>query len=155
MARIKVRKGMPSVTLDKATFAERLKERFYDPAFAPLKGEVDKIIDVAWDGYDNSRKSPVTRPAGPGYADPKYELSVEWSAHREAIRRAERQQRSLSSKSRILLINGSPRSDQTCPGEMSKSYRLTEIAEEAIKRERGFEVERLDLSRQTSEFGIH
>ena len=122
MARIKVRKGMPSVTLDKALFAKRLKERFHDPAFSALKGEIDRIIDVAWDGYDNSRKSPVTRPAGPGYADPKYELSVEWSAHREAIRRAERQQRSLSSKSRILLINGSPRSDQTCPGEMSKSY---------------------------------
>jgi multimeric flavodoxin WrbA len=154
MARIKVRKGMPSVTLDKALFAKRLKERFYDPAFSALKGEIDKIIDVAWDGYDKSRKSPVTGPAGPGYADPKYELSVEWSAHREAIRRAERQRKSPSSKSRILLINGSPRSDQTCPGEMSKSYRLTEIAEEAIKRERGFEVERLDLSRQTSEFGI-
>ena len=28
MARIKVRKGMPSVTLDKAMFAKRLKERF-------------------------------------------------------------------------------------------------------------------------------
>src|SRR6185312_3372155 len=140
MARIKVRKGMPSVQLDKATFAQRLEERFYDPAFAPLKGEIDRIIDVAWDGYDNSRKSPVTKPAGPGYADPKYELSVEWIAHREAIRRAERQQKSPSSKSRILLIDGSPRSDQTCPGEMSKSFRLMEIAEEVIKRDQGFEV---------------
>src|SRR5947207_2496391 len=49
---------------------------------------------------------------------------------------------------------GAPRSDQTCPGEMSKSFRLMELAEEVIKRERGFEVERLDLNRQTSEFGI-
>ena len=31
----------------------------YDPAFSALKSEIDKIIDVAWDGYDNSRKSPV------------------------------------------------------------------------------------------------
>ena len=52
MARIKVRKGMPSVTLDKALFAKRLKERFYDPAFAPLKSEIDKVIDAAWDGDD-------------------------------------------------------------------------------------------------------
>jgi len=154
MARIKVRKGMPSVQLDKATFAERLKQRFYDPAFEPLKAEIDKIVDAAWDGYDDSRKAPRTRPAGPGYADPKYELSIEWIAARDAIKQAERRHKSPASKSRILLINGSPRSDQTCPGEMSKSFRLMEIAEEAIRRERGFEVERLDLNRQTSEFGI-
>ncbi|MBS0522057.1 MAG: flavodoxin family protein [Proteobacteria bacterium] len=154
MARIKVRKGMPSVALDKATFARRLEERFYDPAFAPLQAEVAKIIDAAWDGYDNSRKSPRTRPAGAGYADPGYELSDEWRAARDAVRKAQQRQRSPASRSRILLINGSPRSDQTCPGEVSKSFRLTEIAEETIKRERGFEVELLDLNRQTSEFGI-
>ena len=153
MARIKVRKGMPSVQLTKALFAERLKERFYDPAFAPLQAEIARIVDAAWDGYDNSRKSPRTRPAGPGYADPKYELSAEWTAARAAVRAAERRQKSPASGSRILLINGSPRSDQTCPGEMSKSFRLTEIAEQVFRRER-FEVERLDLNRQTSEFGI-
>jgi multimeric flavodoxin WrbA len=153
MARIKVRKGMPSVQLDKATFARRLEERFYDPAFAPLKGEIDKIIDAAWDGYDNSRKSPVTHPAGAGFADPTYELSDQWRAARDAVRKAEQRQRSPASKPRILLINGSPRSEHTCPGEMSKTFRLTEIAEEVFRRER-FEVERLDLNRQTSEFGI-
>jgi multimeric flavodoxin WrbA len=151
---MKVRKGMPSVTLDKATFAARLRERFYDPAFAPLQAEIAKIVDAAWDGYDNSRKAPRTHPAGPGYADPKYDLSDEWRSAREAVRAAERRQKSSASKSRILLINGSPRSDQTCPGEISKSFRLMEIAEEVITRERGFEVERLDLNRQTSDFGI-
>ena len=154
MARIKVRKGMPSVQLTKALFTKRLEDRFYDPAFAPLQAEIGKIIDAAWDGYDNSRKAPRTRPAGPGYADPKYDLSIEWAAAREAVRAAERRQKSPASRSHILLINGSPRSDQTCPGEMSKSFRLMEIAEEVIERERGFEVERLDLNRQTSEFGI-
>jgi multimeric flavodoxin WrbA len=154
MARIKARKGMPSTTLGKATFAARLKQRFDDPAFAPLQACIDKIVDAAWDGYDNSRKSPHTHSAGPGFADPGYELSDEWRAAREAIRQAEQRQKSPQSKSRILLINGSPRSDHTCPGEMSKSFRLIEIAEDVIKRERGFEVERLDLDRQTSEFGI-
>jgi len=153
MARIIVRKGMPSVQLDKAQFAERLKERFQDPAFEPLQAEIGKIIDAAWDRYDDSRKAPYTRAAGPGHADPNYELSVDWLAQRDAIRRAERQQKRATSKSRILLIDGSPRSDQTCPGEMSKSFRLVEIAEKVITRERGFEVERLDLSRLTSEFG--
>jgi hypothetical protein len=97
MARIKVRKGMPSVQLDKAQFAERLKQRFRDPAFEPLQAEIGKIIDAAWDGYDDSRKAPYTRPAGPGYADPTYELSVDWLAQRDAIRRAERQQKRATS----------------------------------------------------------
>ncbi len=153
MARIKVRKGMPSVQLTKARFAERLQERFYDPAFAPLQAELARIVDVAWDGYDNGRKAPRTHPAGSGFADPQYALSDEWRAARDAVRRAEQRQRSPASKSRILLINGSPRSEHTCPGEMSKSFRLTEIAERVFTRER-FEVERLDLNRQTAEFGI-
>jgi multimeric flavodoxin WrbA len=146
---------MPGVVLDKAAFAERLKAHFYDPAFAPLAGSVDRIVDAAWDAYDNSRKSPRTRRAGKGFADPDYEISVEWLATRAAIAKAERQQRSAGSRSRILLINGSPRSDHTCPGEMSKSFRLVEIAQRVIEAERGFEVEILDLSRLTSEYGRH
>jgi hypothetical protein len=110
MAKIKVRKGMPSVTLGKAEFTQRLKQHFYDPAFEPLQAEIAKVIDAAWDGYDDSRKSPRTRPAGPRYADPTYELSVEWTATRDAIARAERRQKLAVSKSRILLIDGSPRS---------------------------------------------
>jgi hypothetical protein len=127
------RRGMPSVRLTKARFAERVTQRFYDPAFAPLGPDIGRIIEAAWDGYSNSRKSPRTRPAGRGHADPTYDLSVEWIAQREAVGKAERRQRSPSSKSRILLINGSPRSDQTCPGEISKSFRLAEIAEQVIR----------------------
>ncbi|HEY6981860.1 flavodoxin family protein [Reyranella sp.] len=153
MARIKVRKGMPSVTLDKAAFADRLRRRFYDPAFDSLQVEIDRIIDAAWDAYDHSRKAPRTRRAGSGYADPGYELSVEWTATRDAVARAERRQKSAASRSRILLISGSPRSDQTCPGEISKTYRLVKIAEEVFRTERGFEIELLDLSNLTSEYG--
>jgi len=153
VARAKVRTGMPSVALDKAEFARRMRRRFYDPAFKPVEQEIERIIEVAWDGYDESRKSPRTRPAGKGYADPTYELSVEWSEASRAIRQAERQQKSRSAKSRILLINGSARSDHTCPGEMSKSFRLVQIARRVFARERDFEVELLDLSRLTSEYG--
>ena len=153
MARIKVRKGMPSVALDKAEFARRMRRRFYDPAFKSVEHAIDRIIDVAWDNYSESRKSPRTKPAGSGYADPSYELSVEWSEASRAIKRAEREQRSRSSKTRILLINGSSRSDQTCPGEMSKSWRLLQLARRVFARERDIEVELLDLSHLTSEFG--
>jgi len=77
MARIKLRKGMPSVALTKAEFTRRAHERFFDPAFAGLKGEIDKIIETAWDGYHEGRKAPIKRPAGARYADPDYELSID------------------------------------------------------------------------------
>ncbi len=155
MARIKVRKGMPSVSLTRAEFSGRVRANFYDPAFDGLRSDVDRIVEVAWDGYSHARKSPVTRPAGPRYADPTYDLSVGWVKARKAVDAAMRRQKSAKSRSRILLINGSSRSDQTCPGEMSKSFRLVEIARRAIERQRGFEVEVLDLSRLTSEYGRH
>jgi len=144
---------MPSVALDKAEFARRLRRRFYDPAFKSVENDIERIIDVAWDGYNESRKSPRTRPAGAGYADPAYELSVEWSEASKAVKQAEREQKSRSSMSRILLVNGSARSDQTCPGEMSKSWRLVQLAQEVFAEERGLEVELLDLSRLASEYG--
>jgi multimeric flavodoxin WrbA len=153
MARITVRKGMPSVALTKAQFTARLRERFFDPAFDPLQTEIDKIIAAAWDGYHGYRKAPRTKKAGRGYADPHYDLSIDWSKARAAIARAERQQKSSDAKSRILLINGSMRSDQSCPGEMSKTWRLVEVARRVIERERSFEVEVLDLSLLTSQYG--
>jgi multimeric flavodoxin WrbA len=157
MARIrvrgKIRKGMPSVAITKAEFTRRARERFVDPAFEPLQAEIDKIIEAAWSGYHDYRKAPRTRRAGPRYADPDYQLSIDWLKARDAIARAERAQKSTASRSRILLVNGSSRSDQTCPGEMSKTFRLVEIAQRLIERERGFETELLDLSLLTSQYG--
>jgi multimeric flavodoxin WrbA len=153
MARIRVRKGMPSVAITKAEFTRRARERFVDPAFEPLQAEIDKIIEAAWSGYHDYRKAPRTRRAGPRYADPDYELSIDWLKARDAVARAERTQKSTASRSRILLVNGSSRSDQTCPGEMSKTFRLVEIAQRLIERERGFETELLDLSLLTSQYG--
>lgn len=153
MARINVRKGMPNVTLSKAEFTRRARERFVDPAFEPLQAEIDKLIEAAWDGYHDYRKAPRTRKAGKAYADPDYDLSVDWIRSRDAIARAERRQKSRAARSRILLVNGSSRSDQSCPGEMSKTFRLVEIARRLIERERGFEAEVLDLSLLTSQYG--
>ena len=60
MARITARKGMPSTMLRKDEFAARVKRRFYDPAFDALQDQISSIVDAAWDGYCNSRKSPRT-----------------------------------------------------------------------------------------------
>lgn len=153
MAAIKVRKGMPSVRLSKAEFAARLRERFYDPAFAAADREIETIIATAWEAYNDYRKSPRTSAAGAGFADPSFELPVEWLETRRRIRAAERAHRSRKSPARILLINGSARTDQSCPGEMSKTFRLVSLARDLLRRQRGVEVEVLDLSRLTSEYG--
>jgi hypothetical protein len=77
----------------------------------------------------HSRKAPTTRKAGPGYADPEYKIAVDWLETRAAIEEAQVRHDNRSLPKRALLINGSSRSDQTCPGEISKSYRLCKIAE--------------------------
>ena len=146
------RKGMPSPQLDEAAFRERFLSRFIDPAFDRLTEELDQVAGAAWDAYSNHRKSPRTRKAGPGYADPDYDLAVDWLAAKAAIAAAQGRHDDKDGPCRVLIVNGSSRSEHTCPGEMSKSYRLTEISK-AVMEADGIEVEILDLSRLTSEFG--
>ncbi|HEY4135811.1 MAG TPA: flavodoxin family protein [Alphaproteobacteria bacterium] len=145
------RKGMPSPRLDEAAFKARFRTQFIDPAFGPLQDELAKVTEAAWDAYAHSRKSPRTRKAGPGYADPDYDLSEDWIAAKAAIEAAQRRHDDAAAPARILIVNGSSRSEHTCPGEMSKSYRLAEIAAEILRG--GAEVEILDLSRLASEYG--
>jgi multimeric flavodoxin WrbA len=97
----------------------------------------------------------MTRKAGEEFADPDYDLSVDWLNARAAILAAQRRHDDSSKPPRILLINASSRSEHTCPGEMSKSWRLIEIAREAIARGGACEIEILDLSRLASEYGRH
>ena len=71
------RKGMPSPRLGEREFRARFLSQFRDPIFEPLGDELDRIAAAAWDAYSHQRKSPRTRKAGPGFADPDYDLSVE------------------------------------------------------------------------------
>jgi multimeric flavodoxin WrbA len=146
---------MPSPKLDESAFRARYLERFADPAFDPLRAELDAIAGAAWDGYANGRKSPRTRKAGPGFADPDYDLSIDWLAARDAILEAQREHDDPAEPPCILIVNCSPRSEHTCPGEMSKSYRLAEIAQSTVRSEAGLSAEILDLSRLASEYGRH
>jgi len=155
MPEIQIRKEMPSRQLTREQFADRMRERFYDPAFAPLMECTDQIIDAAWHAYDDYRKAPRTQKAGPGYADPNYELSLEWIEASRRVKEAERRQKDPASSSRILLINGAARTEHTCPGETSKTWRLAMLAHEIFAQEPGLEIDVLDLSRLTSEYGRH
>ncbi len=152
MKKVKARKGMPDVTLSKAEFQRRFREPFHDPAFDDKEKEIMDLAAIAREVYGDSRKSPITARAGKGFADPDYQLSVDWLATRKAIKLAAKRQKNRKSPHRILLVNGSMRSDQTCPGEISKSWRLTMLARDVIAAERNFESEVLDLSRLTSEY---
>ena len=72
---VDIRKGQGNVTLTREEFERRLRERFYDPEFEKVERQIADVIDVAWNAYDEYRKSPRTRKAGPGFADPEFELS--------------------------------------------------------------------------------
>lgn len=134
-------------------FRARLLERFYDPAFGEVSAELEKLVEVALDGYEVYRKSPRTRPAGEGFAEPAFELPEEWLAARARLQEAQRRQAEPGTTTRLLLVCGSMRSDQTCPGEMSKTWRLCQLAKEALEQTGRCEVELLDLSHLTSEYG--
>jgi multimeric flavodoxin WrbA len=148
-----VRKGQGDVKLSREEFARRLAERFYDPAFDPVRSEIDRITEVAWTSYDEYHKSPRKRKAGPGFADPEFELPVEWLEARAAVLAAGNRQRDAAALRRILLICGAARHDQTCPGEMSKTFRLVQLAQEIVEASEGFECDLLDLSHLTAQYG--
>lgn len=147
-----VRKGQGEWPLPRAEFERRFRERFYDPAFAQHSEAIERLLEIAWQDYFEYHKSPRTQKAGTEFADPEHELAVEWLAARQRIKEAEARHRAAASPSRILVICSASRNDKTCPGEMSKTYRLVTIAKETIES-RGAEVDLLDLSALASEYG--
>ena len=149
---IEVRKGQAPGKLLREEFRKRFLDKFADPAFSSENGALQRIEAIAWDGYTNHRKAPRTHPAGPGYADPSYDLSDEWRTAREAISKAEAKQKDPAAPSRVLVISGADRNDGTCPGEISKTWRLSRIVLEALTSEQ-IETDDLDLSHITSEYG--
>jgi len=151
MAKPAVRKQTEYVPLTKEQFRERFFEKFYDPAFDKVRAELEKVCDVAWDGYIVYRKSPRKQPAGAGFADPAMQLPVEWLEARAAIQAAERRQKEPKSPTRILIVSGSTRSEHTCPGEVSKTRRLAERARRTLEAQAGFEVDFLEMSHLADE----
>jgi len=151
---IDVRKGQAPAKLERDEFHLVFSRSFMDPAFKAVSGELEKVEEIAWHNYKDAHKAPVTVPAGPGFKDPGYALSVEWKAASDRLRDAEVQQKLPETRSRVLLINGSARNDGTCPGEISKTYRMTLLAKEILEAD-GLEVDMLDLSRLTSDYDRH
>ncbi len=149
---MKIRKGQLNVTLSEAEFKKRYLEKFCDPGFSDVDHALTQVVNVAWTNYIEYHKSPFKKSAGPAFKKPKFELPAEWLETRKKLKAAEAKRKRSATKSRFLIICASPRNDQTCPGEMSKTFRLAKVAEKKIKAS-GFETEFLDLSRLTSEYG--
>lgn len=149
-----VRKGQAPAKLGRNEFHLQFRRTFQDPGYDALENELAAIEAVAWDAYQDGRKAPRTVKAGPGFADPDYDLSIDWKAARDRLLEAEQHQKNPDTKSRILIINASARNDGTCPGEISKSWRMSEMAREIIEAE-GIEADILDLSLINSDYDRH
>ncbi|MFO1397356.1 MAG: NAD(P)H-dependent oxidoreductase [Burkholderiales bacterium] len=147
-----VRKGQAPGHLDRATFGARFRESFQDPAFDVAEDAIARLEAIAWEAYDAGRKAPRTRKAGPGFADPDYDLSVDWLAARERVQAAAAHQQRKDTRSRVLVVAGASRNDGTCPGEVSKTWRLARIVCDTLTAE-GIEPDLLDLSLLCSEYG--
>jgi multimeric flavodoxin WrbA len=147
-----VRKGQAPPKLSRKEFRAHFQRSFVDTSFEPERAAIERLEEIAWLNYSHSRKAPHTRRAGPGFADPDYELSEEWLSARDRINDAAKRWADPASQSRVLVVCGAARNDGTCPGEISKSYRLSLIAAEAL-RVAGIEVDLLDMSLLTSEYG--
>ena len=147
-----IRTGQALTPLTREQFHQRFSLRFYDPAFAHEHEAIARLEDIAWLAMQDGRKSPITAPAGSDFADPSYPISVQWLETHQRLRLAQAHWQDQTTASRVLLVCGSARNDGTCPGEVSKTWRLTELAKQVVCGS-GAMADVLDLSLVTSEYG--
>jgi multimeric flavodoxin WrbA len=149
-----VRKGQAPAPLARNEFHLRFMQSYYDPAFDAEKEALARLEQIAFDAYLEGRKAPRTEKAGTQFADPDYDLSIEWRATRDKLLAAQKRWAEPATRSRVLLVCGSSRNDGTCPGEMSKTFRLVRLAKEVLEQA-GIDVDVLDLSLLTSSYDLH
>ena len=149
-----VRKGQAPAPLERDAFHHRFMQPFFDPAFHKEKDALARLEIIAFEAYQQGRKTPLTQKAGPEFADPDYDMSVEWRETRDKLIAAQQRWGQAGTKSRVLLVCGSSRNDGTCPGEISKTFRLIKLAKEVLEAA-AIEVDVLDLSLLSSSYDLH
>jgi hypothetical protein len=65
-----IRKGQAPAVLSRSEFHQRFIESFMDPAFRVEDEAISRVEAIAWQAYEEGRKSPVTRKAGPATPTP-------------------------------------------------------------------------------------
>ena len=149
-----IRTGQAPAPLERDKFSERFLGTYIDPAFRAEDQAISRLEEIAWQAYVEGRKAPLTQKAGLGYANPDYDLSTEWVATKKRIDDAQLAWADPATASKVLLICGSARNDGTCPGEISKTFRLLELARE-ILMQADIQPDVLDLSLLTSEYDLN
>ena len=149
-----VRKGQAPAPLARDEFHLRFVQSFFDPAFQAEKEALGRLEEIAFQAYKEGRKAPVTAKAGPEFADPDYDMSVQWRETRDKLIAAQQRWGEAATPSRVLLVCGSSRNDGTCPGEISKTFRLVQLAREVLEAA-SIEVDVLDLSLLSSSYDLH
>ncbi|GAB2891663.1 flavodoxin family protein [Uliginosibacterium flavum] len=147
-----IRTGQAPAPLTREQFHTLYQVRFYDPAYAVEQEAIARLEEIAWQAIQDGRKAPITQAAGPEFADPSYQISVQWLETRKRLRLAQARWEDSAAPSRVLLICGSARNDGSCAGENSKTWRLTGLAQQIVEQA-GVEADVLDLSLVTSEYG--
>ena len=109
----KIRTGQAPASLTHAQFQERFQVRFYDPAFEGERDAIARLEAIAWKALQEGRKAPITQPAGRGFADPTYKISVQWLNTRKRLKAAQKLWSDSAAPSRVLLVCGSARNDGT------------------------------------------
>ena len=147
------RKEQPSAQLTRDQFFARWRERLADPKFDEDGPARDAVIHAAWDAYTAYRKNPHKARAGDGFSDPDAQLPTEWLQTRKNLQAAAARHADARGPTRLLVVSGSMRSSQTCPGETPKSWRLAKLAEALLQGQPDTEVDFLDLSLLAAEYG--
>ena len=148
---IEIRKGQAPPPIDRAEFGRRYRARYFDPAFRAEDEAIGRLEALAWEAFTEGRKAPSTRKAGADFADPEYDLSTEWLQTRDRLTEAQSRWSNTATKSRVLVVCGGARNDGTCPGEISKTFRLAGYASQTLA-ELGIEADLLDLSLISSDY---
>ena len=148
-----VRQEQPSTTLTREQFVARWSEQLRDSSFSEVAAARDAVIEAAWKAYRKEEKNPRMVQAGPQFKHPEAEVPLDWLETHRAIERAQRAQADPNSRTRILIISGSMRTNQTCPSESPKTYRLAQLARVELLADPAVEIDFLDLSVLTGEFG--
>jgi hypothetical protein len=108
--------GQVAKFISRDDLRKRFEANFFDPAFGEARHAIKQLEAIAWDGYKAGRKAPITQKAGKGFADPTYDLSVEWRETRDRLLTIDTNGKSDKSKSRVLVICGFSRNGGACPG---------------------------------------
>ena len=91
---------------------------------------------IAWEAYQEGRKAPLTRRPERGSPIPTTSYRSNGARRATGCSRAEARQRDPATRSRVLVIVGAARNDGSCPGEISKTFRLAKFAREMLEQPR-------------------